>query len=202
MPGCSSPPVISASATNRWRLTGSSACFSSICFSATSRCSSQSSARTPRRARPAREAGASGTAGHRRSTRRPPKCRCGRGRDHRRRRWPGRSGRAIRASVASISGSPRSAGPAGGLVRGDGGQALLHVATVRFDVDRREGLEDGPLRARQVAACFEVVGQAFGFVAGPGLKSGDQGALVDQAVLSASNPKRRWRSAAAVMECL
>ena len=72
---------------------------------------------------------------------------------------------------------------AGGSVGGDGGQALLHVATVRFQVDLGQRLEAARFWRRQVAAGFEVVGQALGLVAGPCLKGEHELALVDQAVL-------------------
>ena len=81
--------------------------------------------------------------------------------------------RATRASVASISGSPSSAR----LARVDrlAGTAARLFSTSPpcvFDVNRGERFEDGPLGARQVAAGFEVVGQALGFVAGPCLEGG------------------------------
>jgi hypothetical protein len=71
----------------------------------------------------------------------------------------------------------------GRSVGGDGGQALLDVAPMGFDVDRRECLESRALGARQIAAGLQMVGQALRLVAGPGLEGGKKGALVDQAVL-------------------
>jgi hypothetical protein len=69
------------------------------------------------------------------------------------------------------------------LVGGDGGQALLHVATVRFQMNLGQPVQQRFLGARQVAAGFEVIGQALGLVAGPCLKGEHELALVDQAVL-------------------
>ena len=67
----------------------------------------------------------------------------------------------------------RQAG-AGGAVGGDGGQALLHVA-VLLDVDRgHDRFEAGAGGGVEVAAGDQVVGQAPGLVAGPGLEGGDR----------------------------
>ena len=130
--------MISASATNRWRLTGSSACLSRICFSATSRCNSPSSAT--------------------KTAPRPPRA-CGR---RMRNRWPSEvaeptaiAGGALGVIVFGLGGQAvlapgdpckggldvrlaqlRQAG-AGGPVGRHGGQALLDVAAVRLEVNRR-----------------------------------------------------------------
>jgi hypothetical protein len=50
-------------------------------------------------------------------------------------------------------------------------------------MDLGQRIQQRLLGARQVAAGFEVIGQAPGLVAGPGLEGGDELALVDQAVL-------------------
>ena len=99
MPGCSSPPVISASSRNRGRLSGSSACRSWISFRATSRCSSSSWA-TKTSPSPPRACGRRmRNRGRRRSAARRAGARWRRGRRPpagRRRRgpgWPARRGR-------------------------------------------------------------------------------------------------------------
>ena len=182
MPGCSSPPVISASSRNRWRLTGSSAWWSRICLSATSRCSSLSSA-TKTAPSPPRACG-------RRTRNRWPSVvgradgvasRCGRDRPRR------RSSRAAEADMGerrldlgvAEPGQALAGRPAGG----DGGQALLDVAAVLLEVQGDDRFEAGAGVGVEVAAGDEVVGQAPGLVAGPGLEGGDELALVDQAVL-------------------
>jgi hypothetical protein len=92
--------------------------------------------------------------------------------------------RATRARVASISGSP-SSGQIGARGAGGwyGGQALLDVAPVRFEVNVRQRLEQRPPGAGQVAAGFQVVGQTLGLVERPRLEGGQKLALVDQPVL-------------------
>ena len=59
---------------------------------------------------------------------------------------------------------------------------MLHVA-VLLDVQGDDRFEAGAGVGVEVTPGDELVGQAPGFVAGPGLEGGDQGALVDQAVL-------------------
>ena len=63
------------------------------------------------------------------------------------------------------------------------GQALLHVAAVGFQVNLGQRLQQRPLGAGQVAAGFQVVGQAPGLVERPGLEGGHELALVDEPVL-------------------
>src|SRR5262249_51779892 len=76
----------------------------------------------------------------------------------------------------------RSQAGAGGSVGGDGGQAVLHAA-VLLDVQGDDRFEVGAGVGVKVTPGDELVGQAPGLVAGPGLEGGDQGALVDQPVL-------------------
>jgi hypothetical protein len=76
----------------------------------------------------------------------------------------------------------RQAGAGGGVGR-HGRQALLHIAVVRFDMDRCQYLNGRPPGAGEVAAGFQMVGKALGLVAGPGLEGGDERALVDQPIL-------------------
>ena len=92
--------------------------------------------------------------------------------------------RATRASVASISGSPsaarparveRSAGTAARLCSTSPPCFLTCTATIASTPARCVGVE--------VTSGDELVGQAPGLVAGPGLEGGDELALVDQAVL-------------------
>ena len=104
---------------------------------------------------------------------------------------PGEGGLDLR--VAQLG----QAGP-GGAVGGHGGQALLDVAAVRFQVNLGQTLQQCPLRAGQVAAGFQVVGQTAGLVERPGLEGGQELALVDDPALEASSPNRSWRSAAAL----
>ena len=151
MPGCSSPPVISASIKNRWRLTGSSAWWSRICFSATSRFSSASRAT--------------------KTAPSPPRA-CGR---RTRNRWPSLVadadgvgcravelavlGRAVgRADVAERRVDLRVADPRQALPRRlagrNRGQALLHVAAMGFQVNLGQPLQQRPLGGRQVAAAL------------------------------------------------
>ena len=105
------------------------------------------------------------------------------------------------ARVASMSGSP-SCGQAlaGRAAGGDGGQALLGVAAVLLEVQRDQRLDGGALRRRRGRrgrpggrpAAGPCRGSRPGRRrrAGPG-RSGRSAARAD--------PKRRWRSAAAVM---
>ena len=65
----------------------------------------------------------------------------------------------------------------------DRGQALLDVAAVGFEVDLGQRLQQRPLGGGQVAAGFQVVGQAPGLVERPGLEGGHELALVDDPVL-------------------
>ena len=90
--------------------------------------------------------------------------------------------RAIRATVASISGSPSSARLARVALGRDGGQALLHV-TMFPDVEGNDGVEPGAGFGVKVAPVDEVVGQGRRFVAGPGVEGRDQSSLIDHAVL-------------------
>ena len=73
---------------------------------------------------------------------------------------------------------------AGRLAGRDGGEALLDVAAVLLEVQRRRSPR-GQLAgsASRSPRAIEVVGQAPGLVAGPGLEGGHELALVDQAVL-------------------
>ena len=66
---------------------------------------------------------------------------------------------------------------------GDRRQALLGVTAVPLQVLGDEGLQQGALLSVQVAAGDQVLGQGPRLVAGPGVEGGDQGRLVDQAVL-------------------
>ncbi len=52
-----------------------------------------------------------------------------------------------------------------------------------LEVDRDEPLEQCPPGGIEVAAGFEVVGQAAGLVEGPGLEGGHELALVDDPIL-------------------
>ncbi len=75
----------------------------------------------------------------------------------------------------------RQAG-AGRAVGRDCGQAVLHVA-VLLEVQRDDRFEAGAGVGVEVTPGDELVGQAPGLVAGPGLEGGDELDLVDQAVL-------------------
>ena len=173
MPGCSSPPVISASSRKRARLSGSSACSGRISFSATSRFSSASRA-TETSPRPPRACGRriAEPAGRRR-------------RGHAdRSAWPSgsrrrRGGRpaTMRARVASSSGSAsrarlvaESTEPAATAAR------LLSASPPCFFRCRATSASTAarPLGV-EVAEGDEVVGQRPGLVAGPGLEGGDEG---------------------------
>ena len=92
--------------------------------------------------------------------------------------------RATRASVASISGSP-SAARLARVERLAGTAARLFSTSPPcfLTCNGDERLEAGAGVGVEVAAGDEVVGQAPGLVAGPGLEGGDELALVDQAVL-------------------
>ena len=70
------------------------------------------------------------------------------------------------------------------------GEALLDVAPMRFQVDLGQRLQQRPLGTGQVAASFQVVGQALGLVERPGLEGGDKLALVDQAVLQGEQSEK------------
>ncbi len=73
--------------------------------------------------------------------------------------------------------APRRAGG------GEGGEALPRVAAVLSQVQADHRLDAGLLVGVEVAAGGEVLGQGPGLVASPGLESGDELALVDQADL-------------------
>ena len=97
-------------------------------------------------------------------------------------------GRAVcRGDVAERRLDVRVADPRQALARRlagrDRGQALLHVAAVGFQVNRGQRLQQRPLGGGQVAAGFQVVGQAPGLVERPGLEGGHELALVDEPVL-------------------
>ena len=92
--------------------------------------------------------------------------------------WP----EATWPSVASISGSPSLAR----LSRVDlpaGTAARLFSTSPPCRLMRRAGLDGRAIVAVQIAAGYQMVGQSRGLVAGPSLKGGDEGTLVDQAVL-------------------
>ena len=78
--------------------------------------------------------------------------------------------------------SARQAG-ASEPVRRYRGQALLDVAVVCFQVGTGQHFEQRPLGAGQIAAGFQVVGQASRLVESPGLEGGHELALVDDSVL-------------------
>src|SRR4051812_32390994 len=69
--------------------------------------------------------------------------------------------------------------PAGG----DGGEALLRVASVLPDVACYEGVDGGAVVVVEVAAADEVVGQGTALVPRPRLEGGHELDLVDQPVL-------------------
>ena len=96
--------------------------------------------------------------------------------------WPFLLG-ATRASVASISGSPRSARLA--RVERLAGTAARLFSTSPCFLTCKATIASRPARrvGVEVTPGDELVGQAPGFVAGPGLEGGDELALVDQAVL-------------------
>ena len=81
----------------------------------------------------------------------------------------------------ATSGDRRQAG-AGRSVGRDGGQAVLDVA-VLLDVQGDDRFEASAGVGVEVTLSDKLVGQAPGLVADPGLEGGDEGALVDQAVL-------------------
>ena len=97
-------------------------------------------------------------------------------------------GRAVcRADVAERRLDLRVANPRQALPRRlagrNRGQALLHVAAVGFQVNLGQRFQQRPPGAGQVAAGFQVVGQAPGLVERPGLEGGHELALVDDPVL-------------------
>jgi hypothetical protein len=59
---------------------------------------------------------------------------------------------------------------ASGAVGGDGGQAPLDVATMRFQVHLGERVQECPLGCGKIPAGFKVVAEALGLVAGPRLR--------------------------------
>ena len=168
--------MTSASSRKRARLTGSSACLSRICLSATSRCSSsiegdvdgaQSAAGVgPEDAEPLAVGGcrADGEAG-------------------------GPVGVALgtRADVGEglldLGVAHRGEHRAGGGAGGDGGEAPLGAAVVGLQVDRGDGLDSRALRLGEVPQGDEVVGQRLGLVGGPGPNAVGELGLVDQAGL-------------------
>jgi hypothetical protein len=54
-----------------------------------------------------------------------------------------------------------------------------------------QSVHERPLRAGQVPARFQVVSQSSGLVEYPGLESGDELDLVDQAILKRQYPRSR-----------
>ena len=175
MPGCSRPPVISASSRKRARLVGSSACWSRICLSATSRLSSASSA-TKTAPSPPRGMGPQDA---------EPQAVGGGGAD-------GVAGRAVGVGVGAGAEpgeglldrgvAQRRERLAGGGPGGDGGKAPLEI-TVFGDVQVRHRLDHGPLGVVEMTEGEEMVGQGPGLVQRPGLESGHELDLVDQPVL-------------------
>ncbi len=71
-----------------------------------------------------------------------------------------------------------------------GGEAFFDVA-VFPDVQRDDRVDAGAGVGVEVTAGDELVGQASGLVAGPGLKSRDKGALVDQPVLKREQSEKK-----------
>src|SRR6516162_10245009 len=162
MPGCSRPPVTSASRTNLWRLAGSSAWASRICLRATSRCSSAS-----------------------RATKTAPRPPWAWGR-RMRNRWPSEVAEPTeRLEVRSASASGSIAvGPAGSCattpVRSGSPMAASH-----------EGLDRGSVVGLEVTATDEVVGQGAGLVQRPGLEGGHELTLVNQPDLQREQAKEQ-----------
>ena len=66
---------------------------------------------------------------------------------------------------------------------GDGGEALVDVAAVGFQMKRGQPLEQRPAGSREIASTFQVIGQAPGFVERPGLERRNELDLVDDTVL-------------------
>ena len=76
------------------------------------------------------------------------------------------------------------------LAGAEAGEAAIHVAAVPLDLASHESLDGRAIVGAQVASCDEVVGQGRGLVAGPGLESSDEGALVDQLVLKCDRSEK------------
>ena len=186
MPGCSRPPVISASSRNRSRLSGWSAWRSWISLRATWRFSSPSTgdedgAEAPLGVRP-EDAEPRGPAAPSRNAPSAP-IRLGRRgagrwstgrarrRDRRRRRprlaWTSVSGTCSSASRAVPSGAERREAP-------------LRVAAVLLDVAVDQRLEQGPARRVQGAALDEDLAERPVLLQGPGVHRRDQGVAGDE----------------------
>jgi hypothetical protein len=66
---------------------------------------------------------------------------------------------------------------------GDGGEALLRVTAVGFEVQGRQRLDGGSLGGIEVPQRDQMVGQGPGLVARPGVERGDELNWLDQPVL-------------------
>ena len=189
MPGCSSPPVISASRRNRCaagRVVGVARRGSA---SAPPRDAAR--CRAPRRRRPARPgrgAGARGTAGRRWSRCRRLGRRCGRASPS-----LGRepcAGRRARASPRS-PGRPIRPASRGSTARRRSRPGSSPRPRRASRVERDHRLQQRPRWRRvEVAAVGQVVGQAPGLVERPGLEGGHELHLVDEPVLQREQPEQ------------
>jgi hypothetical protein len=73
---------------------------------------------------------------------------------------------------------------------GNRGQAALDVAVVPLDVASHQSLDGRAIVRVQLAAGFQMVGQALGFIERSRLEGGDKLGLVDQAVLKGEQPEK------------
>ena len=195
MPGCSRPPVTSASRRNRWRLAGSAACRSRICLSATSRCNSLSR-RHEDRPQPTLGMGPQDA---------KPLGVAGRLADGQTRRAVdllaalGRVGAEVGKADTDQGIVDLRQALAGRTARRNRGEAPPHVAAVLLDVPRHEDLDGGAVVSLEITAGNEVGGQGPVLVERPGLEGGDELNLIDQAILygaacrRASRGRWRWR---------
>ncbi len=80
---------------------------------------------------------------------------------------------------------------AGGSVRRDRGQAFLDVAAVPFQMGIGEHLERRTPGTGQVAAGFQMIGEALRLVERPGLEGGQELALVDETILKSEQSEEK-----------
>ena len=87
----------------------------------------------------------------------------------------------------------RRSGPGspGWTDRWKGGQALLGVAAVFFEMPRDQGIDRRTVVGVEIAAGDEVVGQAGRLSQRPGLEASDELDLVDQAVLEGEDTEKQ-----------
>src|SRR5262249_2690935 len=177
MPGCSSPPVISASRTKRARLSGWSACRAWIAFSATSRFSSPSRATKTSPSPP--------LACGRRIWNRVPSAGAGAAVPPGSGSDDGKVGSWARLTCSSASAVRRRSG------RFHRRQAALGVLAVLFQMPPHHRVEQFAVGRGEGALVEQDLPQRFGLVQDPGVHGGDQGVAADEVHLQRQDAEQK-----------